>query len=125
MMAFVRWRGHCAQLLATRYEQGQSRQICLANLSNWYAVPFDVRAEVTRRYPEFTIDWAEIDRVLAAGPPGARVLSPEQLTWLEVELQLRNWAEGPDVIPSDRQILQLAARILTRWRAEQPGGHDS
>ena len=31
-MAFVRWRGNCAELLATVYENGRSRQILLANL---------------------------------------------------------------------------------------------
>ncbi len=36
-LAFVRWRGNSAQLLATGYDQGRSRQILLANLHGAYA----------------------------------------------------------------------------------------
>jgi hypothetical protein len=36
-MAFVRWRGCSAQLLATVYENGRSKQIVLARLPEFYA----------------------------------------------------------------------------------------
>ncbi len=116
-MAFVRWRGHCAQLLATYYQDGRSRQLCLANLHAGYAVPLGLRTQVAQSYPAIPVDWAAIDRALAAGPPGSPVLTTAQQTWLAVELQLRAWAQEPMDYPSDRHALEVAANVLTRWRA--------
>jgi hypothetical protein len=123
-MAFVRWRGHCAQLLATQYIPGGSHQICLANLQGGYAASPTTREAIGRQYPDLSIDWGEVDRVLAAGPPTARPLSIPQLTWLEVEQRLQDWAAEPHVLPWERQDLEQAARILTSWRAREPGGND-
>ena len=65
-MAFVRWRGNCAQLLATLSVQGHSRQICLANLEGRYAVPDWIRMRVQDEHPAIRVDWERIDRALAA-----------------------------------------------------------
>lgn len=124
-MAFIRWRGHCAQLLMTEYREGRSHQICLANLRGAYAVPVTLRADIRERYPEIVMDWAAIDHALAAGPPGAHPLSPEQLSWLDVERHLRAWAEEAHGDPHERSVLQQAADVLVHWRARQPGGNDT
>ena len=124
-MAFIRGRGHCAQLLMTEYRDGRSHQICLANLRGAYAVPMTLRADIRAQYPGLVMDWVAIDRTLAAGPPGARPLSPEQLSWLDVEQYWRAWAEGAQGYPDERSILQQAANVLVHWRAREPGGNDT
>jgi len=123
-MAWVRWRGHCAELLATVYENGRSRQRCLANLRGAYAVPEDIRQQVTTQYPQLRIDWAAIDAALAQGPPGAAPLTPDQQTWLTVETALRQWAHDATLgWPDERACRLRAANILTHWRANEPGGN--
>ena len=122
-MAFVRWRGRCAQLLATEYDHGRTRQRCLANLRGGYVVPQSTRAAIAAQYPEYTVDWEQIDRALAAGPPGAQPLSTQQLSWLEVEGRLREWAETPGILFREAQTLRDAAETLTHWRAQEPGGN--
>lgn len=119
-MAFVRWRGNCAQLLATLSVQGHSRQICLANLEGRYAVPDWIRMRVQDEHPAIRVDWERIDRALAAGPAGSAPLTPAQQSRLEVELQLRAWAHDPDLFPADRTALEQAAQVLTNWRASHP-----
>ncbi len=64
------------------------------------------------------LNWTQIDRALAAGP-----LSTQQLSWLEVEGQLRDWAETPGVPAREAQILRDAAETLTHWRSQEPGGN--
>jgi hypothetical protein len=122
-MAFIRWRGTCAQLLTTRYEQGHSRQICLANLHGGYAISPSVRAAIAAQYPQLHIDWDHVSRTLAAGPPAARPLSATQVAWLDVELQLRALAEQTEGAAHEAETLRHAADILTSWRARHPGGN--
>lgn len=43
-MAFIRWRGYSAQLLASVYENGRIRQVLLANLSGAYFVHESIQA---------------------------------------------------------------------------------
>ena len=119
-MAFVRWRGNCAQLLATCYENGRSRQRCLANLQGRYAVPGWLRTQVDTEYPDLVVDWERIDRALAAGPPGTPTLTTSQQSYLEMELQLRTWAQASDRTIGERQALESAANVLTHWRAISP-----
>ena len=116
-MAFVRWRGNCAQLLATVSVQGRSRQICLANLEGRYAVPEWIRTRVQAEHPAIRVDWERIDRALAAGPAGSAPLTAPQQSCLEVEFQLRAWAHDPDLFPAERAALEHAAQVLTNWRA--------
>ena len=75
-MAFVRWRGHSAQLLTTVYERGRSRQVLLGRLPEAGGVPLHRRAAIAARWPDLRIDWAAVDRALAAGPPDAPALPP-------------------------------------------------
>ena len=116
-MAFVRWRGNCAQLLATVTVQGRSRQVCLANLEGRYAVPEWMRLRVHIEHPTIRIDWARIDRALAAGPAGSAPMTSAQQRCLELELGLRAWAQDLDGFPADRAALEQAAHVLTNWRA--------
>lgn len=115
-MAFVRWRGRCAQLLATRYEKGRSRQVCLTNLQNRYSVPEWMKDEVRTRFPQIDVDWAAVDRALAEGPPGSPPPTREQQDYVEVEQALRQWAtEVP--YPSEADTLRAAAQVLVNLRA--------
>lgn len=119
-MAFVRWRGGCAQLLATIYDQGHSRQILLANLHAAFYAPDDLKLTVAERFPDVPVDWRKVDRALAAGP--ARNRAPRQhLDFAEVEHLLRSWArEAACTRPDDAEKLRQAAYVLTGWRAERP-----
>ena len=116
-MAFVRWRGQCAQLLATVYDHGRSRQILLANLQGAYAIAPSLQQEITTRFPTLSIDWTAVNRTLALGPPGTPPPTPRQRTWLEVAEALRTWADQHAVFPSERQDLLAAATVLTQWHA--------
>jgi hypothetical protein len=91
-MAFLRWRGTRAQLLATVYQDGRSRQVVLATLGGAYAVPRTIRARVDTAFPHLRVDWAAIDRALAAGPSGSTPLTAEQWTWESAAHALRDWA---------------------------------
>jgi len=72
-MAFVRWRMNCAELLATVYRDGRSRQILLTNLPGPY-VPMHLKNEVSRRYPDIPVDWNAVQQALARGPKEHPVL---------------------------------------------------
>ena len=115
-MAFVRWRGHCAQLLATQYEQGRSRQVCLTNLQNGYYVPEWMKDDVRSRFPQIEVDWAAVDRALAEGPPGSPSPTREQQEYAQVEQVLRQWA-AEVAFPSEADTLRAAAQVLTNLRA--------
>src|SRR5665648_384036 len=94
-MAFIRWRGRCAQLLTTVYVGGRSKQVMLTNLHG-----------------------LSITRSLAEGPP--RILKEktptEHLDMAVVEQSLRKWASEAKVA-SHAQRLYDAAGVLTEWRA--------
>ncbi|MDA8199828.1 MAG: hypothetical protein M0Z54_10490 [Thermaerobacter sp.] len=117
-MAFVRWRGGCAQLLASVWEDGRSRQVLLATVPG-YAAPGALREAIAARFPTLTVDWAAVDRALAAGPPDRPALSPPARTWAETAHDLRTWALTTDV-PRERTDLELAAHVLTRWATRRP-----
>lgn len=120
-MAFVRWRGNCAQLLTTIYEQGRSRQLRLAVLRGHYATPGE-RGLVERNFPQIKVDWLAIDAALAKGPPASAAAVPaEHLDWAAVEHHLRAWAERarPRWL-RDADQLDRAAEVLTWWRAGRP-----
>lgn len=123
-MAFVRWRGNCAQLLTTIYEQGRSRQIRLAVLRHHY-VSEEERSLVQRDFPQIQIDWQAVDAALAKGPPvSAAQVPPEHLDWADVEYHLRAWAErARPQWPRDADRLDQAAEVLTWWRAGRPFFH--
>ncbi|MCY0909846.1 MAG: hypothetical protein OWR62_15825 [Sulfobacillus thermotolerans] len=91
-----------------------------------YVVSSSTRAAIAAQYPEYPVDWAQIDRALAAGPPGAQPLSPQQLSWLEVEGQLREWAETPSVLGREAQTLRDAAETLPICAYKSPAeiGHE-
>ena len=118
-MAFVRWRGHSAQLLTTVYERGRSRQVLLGRLPEAGGVPLHRRAAIAARWPDLRIDWAAVDRALAAGPPDAPALPPRARTWAETAHDLRTWALTTDWV-SERQALEDAARVLAAWAARTP-----
>ena len=115
-MAFIRWRGGCAQLLTTIYEEKRSKQVVLANLPN-FDVTRGTRNEVKRKYPDIQVDWAQINRVLAKGPPVRmnEKTPDEHLDMAEAEVRLRMWADRADDI-NDTRILYRAADVLTGIR---------
>ena len=118
-MAFVRWRGRCAQLLTTIYDQGRSRQLLLANLQAGYYAPQWIKEDVARRFPHIPVDWAQVNHALAAGPPGSPPLSAAQWECSAVEQALRQFALDPDLYPHEVSDLKIAAQTLTNWRARQ------
>lgn len=117
-MAFVRWRGNCAQLLATVTVDGRPRQRLLGNLHGAYRTTLQFRQGIANAFPDVSIDWAAVDRSLAQGPPTAIPPSPEQLQWAETAHQLSLWATiSDDRDDHDRRILTMAAEVLTRWQS--------
>ena len=115
-MALVRWRGNCAQLLATITVDGRPRQRLLVNLQGAYRTTPQLRKRVAECFPDIPVDWAAVDRSLAPGPPTATPPSPEQLQWAATAHQLSVWATTSDD-RDDRRILTMAAEILTRWQS--------
>ncbi len=117
-MAWIRWRGQTAHLMTTEWVTGKSRQRYLTSLGGAYAVAASVRTAIEARYPDVVVDWAAIDRALAAGPPGSRPLTPDEWNWAQVEHRLRDWATtGPEGFPNERATLLAAAAVLQSWRA--------
>jgi hypothetical protein len=124
-MAFVRWRHGAAELLATVYDHGHSRQVRLACLGGAYHVYDETRAQVAHRFPDISVDWQAVERSLVIGPPAeraARAASGEpdhRLQWLDLEQALRRCAaDAGDTC--DAAALHGAADVLNRWRAAGP-----
>lgn len=116
-MAFVRWRGNSAALLATVYDQGKSRKVVLAALGCGYRVPTGVRESVAERFPNVTVDWDYVFQSMAKGPKSAPPLTERQLTYVEVEQRLREWASETTPFPGETQQLLGAANVLSAWRS--------
>lgn len=116
-MAFIRWRGRCAQLLATTYVDGHSKQITLTNLPGFY-IKKSTKQYVAEKFPDILVDWVTLTRSLAEGPPkGLKEKTPaEHLDMAVVEQSLRKWAaEAKNANQAHR--LYDAAGVLTDWRA--------
>lgn len=121
-MAFVRWRGQYAQLVATVYEAGRYRKITLASLHDFYASDL-IKLRVAEIFPHIKVDWEAVDRALAQGPPPGILKQntpPEHLDMAAVEHYLRKWADDAEKtnMTGDTTNLRIAAGVLTRWRAE-------
>lgn len=116
-MAFIRWRGRCAQLLATMYVGGRSKQIILTNLPHFYVSEATMHY-VTEKFPDVKVDWITVTRMLAEGPPNIlKEKTPtEHLDMAKVEQYLRKWATETK-IANHAQCLNAAAGVLTEWRA--------
>ena len=117
-MAFIRWRGRCAQLLATVYIDGRSKQITLTNLPE-FNIPEATKHYVAKKFPDVKVDWVTATRLLAEGPPDIlKDKTPtEHLDMAVVEQYLRKWA-GEAKVAVHAHHLYAAAAILTEWRAE-------
>ena len=122
-MAFVRWRGGCAQLLASVWEDGRSRPMLLTHWPG-FAASVALRAGIAARCPTLTVDGAAVDRALVAGPPGRPALMPPARPWAETAPDLRTWALTTDV-PRERTDLEMAARVLTLWATRVPASSPS
>jgi len=118
-MAFVRWRGQCAQLLTTIYDQGRSRQLLLANFQTGSYASQWIQEDVALRFPHISVDWVQVNRALAMGPPGSPPLSAQQWECSAVEQALRQFALDPALFPHEVNDLKIAAQTLTNWRARQ------
>jgi hypothetical protein len=117
-MAFVRWRGNCAQLLATVYRDGRSHQVLLTTF--WgITVPLSVRQEVEERFPTIPVDWIAVERALARGPK-EKPAPQEHLTWAEIDSRLRELAADIARLKGwhdHAETLRAAAYVLESWRA--------
>lgn len=118
-MAFVRWRGRCAQLLATVYDHGTSHQVLLASLGGAYTVNPSLQEDIAQRWPALTIHWAVINETLALGPPGTPTPTSAQRTWLDIAHLLRQWADTEAHGPQERRDLFAVAALLTTWHAQK------
>lgn len=116
-MAFIRWRGRCAQLLATVYVDGRSKQITLTNLPDFY-VPEATKHYVAEKFPDVQVDWVTVTRSLAEGPRNIlKEKTPiEHLDMAVIEQYLRKWASEAKVA-NHAHRLYAAAEVLTEWRA--------
>ena len=118
-MAFVRWRGNCAELLTTVYENGKSRQILLANLPQDYAAGW-VREQVATNHPDIRVDWLAVERVLSRGPKANPHPEPP-LPLLQTEDLLRTTAQrflGDGIDAWQAKRLNDAADILSSLHAD-------
>jgi len=116
-MAFIRWRGRCAQLLVTVYVDGRSKQITLTNLPGFY-ITEATQHYVTEKYPDVLVDWVSVTRSLAEGPPNSlKEKTPtEHLDMAVVEQSLRKWAREAKVASHAHRLYDAVA-VLTEWRA--------
>ena len=116
-MAFIRWRGRCAQLLVTVYVDGRSKQRTLTNLPGFY-ITDATKHYVAEKFPDLKVDWVTITRSLAEGPPNRlKVRTPtEHLEMAVVEQSLRKWAQETKVANHAHRLYDAAA-VLTEWRA--------
>ncbi len=116
-MAFIRWRGRCAQLLATEYVDGRSKQLTLTNLPGFY-ITEATKHYVAEKFPDVLVDWVTVTRSLAEGPPNImREKTPtEHLDMAAVEQYLRKWAAEAKVANQANRLYD-AAGVLTDWRA--------
>ena len=118
-MAFVRWRGNSAELLATVYENGKSRQILLVNLPLDHASDM-IREQVAKEHPQIHVDWLAVERALARGPKTKPAPEPP-LTILQAENLLRTIAQAfrdSGLMPWVEQRLSAAADVLTSLRTD-------
>ncbi len=125
-VAFVRWRGRSAELLATVYERGTSRQVRLASLGARGVAP-ETRADVAERFPGIRVDWDAVDLALARGSlrerseAAARDLPNDPLEWLHLQRRLHYWAALTErAQPEDARRLRTAATVLASWRLGPP-----
>ena len=125
-MAFVRWRGNCAELLATVYDQGRSRRLRLAHLVEMRVTP-ELRAEVAARFPGVRVDWDAVDVALARGSPAeqaeraAHDWPEDRLEWCHLQRRLQYWAALSEARqPQDARALRAAAAALGNWRCAPP-----
>ncbi|RIV22772.1 hypothetical protein D2Q93_09345 [Alicyclobacillaceae bacterium I2511] len=116
-MAFVRWRKNSAQLVATLYEQGRSRQIVLAPLGTGFRIPPGLQDQVKERFPHISVDWPAIARAMTKGPPGSPPVSVQEWGFSEVEYALRAWAKLKTPFAREADVLCQAADVLASWRA--------
>ena len=116
-MAFIRWRGRCAQLLATAYVDGRSKQITLTNLPGFY-ITETTKHFVAEKFPNIKVDWVTVTRSLAEGPPNSlqKKTPTEHLDMAVVEQYLRKWAAEAKVVNHANRLYD-AAGVLTEWRA--------
>lgn len=116
-MACMRWRGLRAPLLTTVYDNGRNRQVLLTNLQSGYTVPDEIRDQVHEQFPQITVKWDAIEEALARGPVGSLELTLEQWDGVRVERALRVWAENPQFVPGDANVLKAAAKVLVNRQA--------
>ncbi|GEO28165.1 hypothetical protein AAC03nite_39500 [Alicyclobacillus acidoterrestris] len=72
---------------------------------------------VTERFPTIPVDWNAVNRAMAEGPPGEAQLTDLQLSYLDVENHLREWAKSSKSSPLESQQLIVTANLLSSWRS--------
>lgn len=105
-MAFVRWRGNTAQVLASTWEDGRSKQVLICSLPpGERQITASIKAAVERDLPSIAVNWTSIQEALDAGPKGRE--------YQEVARQLLAWSA--DAHPQYSKALRDAANVLWTW----------
>lgn len=102
-MAFVRWRGNGAPLLASITVDGRPRQTLLANLPGAVHTTPSIAKAVAANFPDVMVDWAAVDQALAISPPTAELPSPQQ-----------QWAKTAHHLLSGRRTVQTMIPTIDR-----------
>lgn len=112
-MAFVRWRGNTAQILASAWIDGKSKQIRVLSLPpGERTVSKGLKEVVASQLPSVTIDWDEIQTLLDAGPGGGE--------YMRVAVQLFEWSASLDLTREERQKLREASDVLMAFSLRKP-----
>ena len=75
-----------------------------------------VQAYVLENFPNVFVDWDRVNQAMAQGPPSAAPLTKRQMTYVEMEQNLRSWARRATILPSEKTSLLTVAEILYAWR---------
>lgn len=107
-MAFVRWRGNTAQVLASAWKDGKSVQVRVCSLpTGERTVTPGLMAVVARELPDVTVDWQEIQTQLDAGPQGGE--------YMRTAVQLAYYARDLDMSREDRTKMREVSDWLMSY----------
>ncbi|MCY0892595.1 MAG: hypothetical protein OWR52_03685 [Acidibacillus sp.] len=107
-MAFVRWRGETAQILASVWQDGKSKQVRVCSLPpSQRTITLGLKEIVAKEVPDVAIDWDAIQTELDAGPQGG--------DYMRIAVQLSMWAMELDTPLEDRQKMREVSDMLMAY----------
>lgn len=107
-MAFVRWRGETAQILASVWKEGKSKQVRVCSLPpEQRTITPGLKEIVAKEVPDVVIDWDEIQNQLDAGPAGG--------DYMRTAVQLAMWAMDLDLTREERGKMREVSDMLMSY----------